>query len=115
MSDASDFVAGLRALADWYEAHPEQRRPLGLLNVFVSTKSDLIEATRALGTVQKNAYGAWFSVSRSFGGGVTLEVNIARGQVCTRRVVGTTMVPAQPASVVEIEEWDCDPLLEASA
>ena len=108
----AEFVGGLRALADWYEAHPEQPRPLTQLHVFALTKGDLLDAARALGTARKGAYGEWYWVSRNFGGGVVLEYNVARSQVCTRRVVGTTVVPAQPEHTVEIEEWDCGTLTE---
>ena len=112
MSDTRHFVAGLRALADWYETHPEQPMPCVELHVFVTTKNDLLRAARALQTAHKRASGKWYWVERDFGGGVRLEFNIERAQVCTRRVVGTTLVPARPETTVEIEEWDCGTLAE---
>ncbi len=113
MSDARGFASGLRALADWYEAHPDQPLPLAELDVFVNDVRELATAALALGNARKRAGGNWFWIRREFGGGVVLDFNILRAAVCTRRVTGTIVVPASPEHTEEILEWDCGTVMGA--
>jgi len=40
----------------------------------------------------------------------TVRYNVSRDAVCTKRVVGTKVIPAQPEREVEEVEWDCKPI-----
>jgi hypothetical protein len=40
----------------------------------------------------------------------TIRYNVSREAVCTKRVVGTKILPATPEREVEEVEWDCKPI-----
>ena len=110
----STFTDGLRAVADWYDAHPDISLPEGCLRGWLSTLEEAAETARALGRCRKEFIGDVFALERDFGGGVALRFLASRGTVCTRRVTGTRMIPAQPAQPerpVDIVEWDCHSVL----
>src|SRR5437899_2948614 len=103
----AEYAAGLRAIADWYEAHPEAPQPHTCLQVFtVHTKEDALKVARWLGHATKHMDdNGLFRLSRDFGG-ETLEFIFNRDVVCERRVVGTKevpeyIVPAHTADIVE--------------
>ena len=108
------YADGLRAIAAWFETHPEvplpdsQRVDVASLN----TKEEAASVARALGACDKIYDGTLFRLERRFGG-TTLRFLFWRDQVCERRVVSTKQVPARlvPAHTEEIVEWDCHPLL----
>lgn len=110
------FVRGLRELAECLERTPEIPVPYGtLLNCFVGSREHVAQIART-GPWQKRYVDTWFTLTRDFAGGVRLDVNVERVQVCERVVVGTETVPAQPAHEVEIVEWRCaDSLLAPEA
>ena len=111
------FSESLRALATWYDAHPEIPAPPDLfVNVFLDTKEDLQEVARALGDCTKGGDQNWFWLSRTFGL-IRLDFNVTRSVACVRRVVGTEIVAehVSPAYQREIVEWDCAPILETEA
>lgn len=74
----------------------------------------------AVGKVDKDASGDYLNVVGRFGQ-VEVWITAERGQVCTRRQVGTTkeMQRDPSAPMVEVEvpvyAWDCEPLLAAEA
>lgn len=117
-----EFANDLRALADWYEKHPDAPVPVfPVLNIF--TDQDAVNAKaqfRALGGFEKRYLGEWFAASKTFGS-IRLELNAKREQICRKVVVGTReipehVIPAQaetiiPAHVEEITEWQCEPIL----
>lgn len=115
---AAEFADGLRALAEWCEQHPEYTPTYTMpFNAYVGTREDLVAARRALGAVSKSAVSTVFYIHRDFGGGVALEINVPREEVCRKVVKGTREVPEKvvPAHVEEDVEWVCDePLLRAA-
>jgi|SRR5579884_232376 len=123
--DRVDFVAGLRELADWIEAHPEfpgHWTPERILFP-VDTKQELADAARSLGRVTKYGDDDCFGIKRRFGRLIEIDIYGRRGEVCTRIVKGTREIvrevpdPDAPrvtvTETVEDVEWICEPLLSA--
>lgn len=137
---AAQQAAGLRALADMIDAHPEVAElirfsglerllaPVGSTDDAVMVMADLIRKAKARGaTVTKSAEDDWFNVHVAWGP-VGIQVYAAREEVCERVVTGTETVtktvkdPARLAEVPEIEvtetvetvEWVCRPILAAT-
>lgn len=113
----SEYVAGLREMADFFEAKPDLVpvwSPL-IINVFAEDRDEFTSMSRQLGGHRtKGADDNFFEVKRTFGHH-TVSVNISRELVCERKVVGTRIVPAQPEATEEIFEWVCnDPVLALS-
>lgn len=113
----ADFIIGLRALADWYEANPNaDLRPQTICVYPDDTKEEVRRWSRMLGTFTKNTSDTLYTLSKQFGP-VQLDVVFLRDIVCERRVVGTKAVtekvPDPGAPLVEITreeeivEWDC--------
>lgn len=108
------FIAGLRALADWYEAHPDTpvpHQPDISIYTVKGTRKKMQRIAEMLKPCRKeyDNISGFFILSRHFG---LLEARFVfeRSAICTRRVVGTRIEPAKPASPereVEIVEWDC--------
>jgi hypothetical protein len=117
--DAKQFAESLRQLADWYAAHPEAPVPaITTFNVFRQPEQLAADA-RMLAPCDKVGVDKWFVLRKSFGAGdpfdsLTLEFNYARSEVCTPRVVGQRVIPAEPEKVVDVVEWDCGPILGAA-
>lgn len=122
----TEFADSLTQIADFFERHPEL--PLPDLNYFTvydwgeTAKEMVVRAARALGTCEKQTNSnITFGVYKDFGG-IILRFLGGKGQVCTKRVVGTRHIEQQyiPSSFVEayeeeIFEWDCPGLLEPSS
>ena len=117
-SYATEYVRGLRAVADWFEQHPElvfsytDER----FHLIANTKDELLEMRRALGRVTKDADpdSPYFTLRRMFSANVQIDAFIARGEVCRKVVKGSRHVEARlvPAHDEEIVEWVCEePLL----
>jgi hypothetical protein len=126
----------LRALAAFVEANPQYtddfRYAFNHINVYVkgdkkAALADMVRAgLRAGAKVEKKVYGAWFSAELDFGGGVDLQVNANRDEVCERVVTGTKtvtkLVPDPAIEVPEVEiteeveiyEYVCGPLMSVS-
>jgi hypothetical protein len=108
------FVAGLREMADFIDAHPNLPTPYGSAqNTFVNTKEALAVIAREPGVRwEKSASDGYFYLKVSFAGGHAYEVNLERAQVCRKVVTGTRIEPARPEQEVETYIWECDePLL----
>lgn len=102
------FTEGLRAYADWLEAHPEMAKSLaGLHNYYVTwDRNEFVSAVKALGgsaAKGTTAKGKDFEVTRDFGGGVRLTVYTRRENVCERVQIGIE------AEEVEVDEDAVDP------
>jgi hypothetical protein len=124
------FIEGLRAVAAFYETHPEACYD-GMhltLNMYVwgrAARKVLIETAKAFGQCRKEYDESNVTISRQFGDQVTLAVFAPRARVCRRVVLGARIVPATvlpatperivPAASVEIVGWRCDPLLQDDA
>jgi hypothetical protein len=109
------FTAGLRAMADFLDAHPTVQCPIyHTVNVFVRDKARLATIART-GDWAKVAAHDWFSLRREFGHDLALEMNVEREQVCRRVVVGSHIEPAHmvPEQIVEDVEWVCEESLLA--
>jgi hypothetical protein len=124
-----EYIAGLRALADLLDQHPDVPTPYHghdvELAIFTRNKDELITTARALpGKLDKafdarrDVYG--FELHGKIHG-LQVIVYAHRDQVCHRVVTGTRQVtktvPAPDAPMVEITEtvedveWQCEPLL----
>ena len=110
------YVAALRALADFFEAHPSL--PGGFLdyvNIIVPAE-DLPSVAKTLGTCEKKVDDAYFSLIKKVGA-CTVEFFNFRSKVCRQIVVGKkiipeTTIPAREAQIIpEHEEddvrWEC--------
>lgn len=126
----SQFIAGLRAVADFYERNPGAyydgaRVTLSMYACGASARQIMAAAARAFGRCRKICDEVNFTLAKSFGSRVTVEVFCPRARVCRRIVVGARSEPARtlpaveelhiPAREVEIVEWRCDPILDAAA
>lgn len=101
----TEMIAGLRALADFLEQHPDL--PEGCpfsVNAFVSRKEELASVAR-LTSWAKGYNSDYMWLSRTFRGDIKFEVNVNRELVCRKIVKGTRVVPEQ---TVEDIEWVCD-------
>jgi hypothetical protein len=113
-SERAVYVRGLRALADFVEAHEELPVPSPAnLNAFARSKAELAALVRTSGIRwEKDVTGDYFYVRVSFDGGHYYDVNVSRDQVCRKVVTGTRVEPAKPERVIEEFHWVCDePLL----
>jgi hypothetical protein len=126
-SDSKEVVTFLRALADFYEEHPNAPVVAGLEGDTLTVYAFLAngrekEILRSLGSFDKEFQGRFF-IAKKVIGGKTLKFYFYRDSVCTSRVVGTRHVERQiepevyrPSRVIEahdedILEWDCAPVL----
>ena len=93
---------------------------------FELTERKFLEKVAHLGTCEKAAEEDYYTAIKRFGKLVQLRITTYREQLCTRRLVGTAVVPATPERIevfpavgehtVEVYEWDCPPsLLEQAA
>lgn len=98
------WLDGLRAMADWFEQHPQYLDGIGeTIHIYVregdDAKERMADAARALGTATKEVSEKYFHLERGFGPH-SVRLFTARGAVCERVVVGV--------EEVEIEEPDPD-------
>ena len=115
----AEFATGLRALADYYAAHPTCPQLSMPSSIYIGTgeeaKHCLQAIARSVPTAIKD-YGTedLFYLIVDFGGNVVVKFFTGRASVCEKKVVGTRIVPAIhiEAREVEIVEWICAPLLE---
>lgn len=79
---------GFRALADWYEEHPEIVHPALYIHVHDSGEDaakKLAIIAKAMGTCKKDASDYYFTVSREFGP-LILNAMVSRDSVCKKIV-----------------------------
>jgi hypothetical protein len=121
------FIAGLRAVAQFYEDNPGAWYD-GLhltLNMYIwgrRTREILARTVRAFGQCTKKYDDINITVSRNFSDQVTLSVFAPRAKVCRRVILGTRILPARtlpatgevylPQTTEEVVAWRCDPLLQ---
>lgn len=124
----NETAAGLRALADFIEAHPELPEPTYLrqLNVWCPFTRDniqaIIRAAKASGVeVVKHHSDSQRNVGLKFGPLQAMAL-VDKAEVCERVVVGTetvqvpdpTFIPPETPMIektIEVTEWRCLPLL----
>jgi hypothetical protein len=121
------FIEGLRAVAQFYEAHPEAWYD-GIhltLNMYIwgrKAREILAQTVRAFGHCTKKYDETNITVSRKFSDQITLSVFAPRFKVCSRVILGTRIIPSRilpasgavylPETTEEIVAWRCDPLLQ---
>lgn len=126
-----EFVSNVRAMADWYEQHPDIQTPLDF-RVLHFHQDETIELAkriaRACGTFEKTGDDTFLRITKSFGA-LKLQFVLYRAGICHKRVIRTETVVEElpdPAAVAalpkigrsivrEIVEWDCPPLLDTEA
>ena len=115
MNHSSREVAkGLRELADKLDSIPEFKFCSGIDDIVAdkyfftgddSSRKKFIDAIKSLGAFRKEFTEDIFRAWCDFSGGVRLKFYAARSSVCTKRTVKVT-------KEVEVDEWDCDSILE---
>lgn len=130
--DALEYVAGLRAFADWVEENAEgleweldREDSLDFLMPALN-RADFARYARMLGRGEKRVDEVHFFLERRFGP-VRAYAYVSRELVCERKVVATREItklvpdPEQVALVPMVEvtekvedvEWVCDPAILA--
>lgn len=115
--ERQDFIRGLRELADIYEQKPQLEVPyMSTWWIFTFNAESFVRQISAFGSGVKKYLGEDVEFTPHVQ--LALKISCKRAQVCTRRVVGTRLVPEKvlpeqiiPAHEEEIVEWDCGPLL----
>jgi len=110
-----DYVAGLRAMADFYEKHPDLPKPFddGVAVVYVASKAGMVEVARQAGKVEKKYSDHYFELTKQLGA-IQLSFFTLREAVCRAIIKGKKTVPSYyvPEHEVDDIEWVCDePLL----
>lgn len=131
--EQKEWVEGLRALADFFEAHIEVPAPYSV-NIYTSirkfdengnldeaaVKDTMVELARAMKPVEKRYDSTDFNLIKTFSSKVKLSYYCDREVACTKVVTGTREVeeviyvpPVKTGKTVTEEtfEWQCDPLL----
>jgi hypothetical protein len=117
----NEYTDGLRALADFLDAHPDVLEDVSHsgfdCGAFFDNKTRLAAFAKAVGgQLDKGKYGGYLEVAKRFGPH-KLTGNVAEDLVCERIVVGTETVevpdPEAPKVTIEREivEWKCPPIL----
>ena len=115
-----EYADGLRAVADFYESHPEIPLPYDtdISNGSVDTKEEAATIMRALGSCSKNYSDYYFVLAKNFGP-IKMQFIFTRHKVCVRKVIGVETIEAEfvpahtiPAWTKEIVEWECEAILE---
>ena len=106
MEDRQAFIQGLRELADFLETREAVPLPNGFFSRY-TFPTDFAAAAKALGSFEKAPSKDFFGAERKFGP-ITLRVFTDRSAVCTRKVVGTRTIHAEPERTVEVVEWECN-------
>ena len=138
-TDRADYIAGLHALADMLDQHPELPLPsTGTSTAFdwwiwdhenENSKAVLAEIVRLIPGAKNKVVGegstaSWFTVEASLRG-LRIDVNAHRASVCRRVVTGTrevteevpdpdalaTVPKVTVSKTVEDIEWVCEPLM----
>lgn len=84
-----EFAAGLRAAAEYYEAHPDAPLPYSRLLITAYGRQEFFQAAQIIGRGGMITYSAdpvpaiypRARASRDFGGGVTVEVTVDRATI----------------------------------
>jgi hypothetical protein len=122
ITDRQATIDGLRALADWCEAHPTAKAPFAFVNESVFSREEMVAKAREFGgRWDKAEKGEWFELRQEFGPKVVVEISALRQQVCERVLVSSRQVEvAEPdpdmvaqlpqvkrTETVEDYGWEC--------
>ena len=112
----SEYVSGLRKLADWYEENEGVALPESVITVYgAHSKEEAAHLLRALAPCEKTYSDGLFEIRKTFDG-IKLRFVFMREAVCERIVVSTEVVPEkiEPAYTREVVEWRCyEPIMGA--
>lgn len=113
----SEFTDGLRAMADWFDQHPEWEDDAAACTSVVLTADKLAAFALAMGKSEKEADEHTFGLRRRFAKSVSLRGFTWRDAVCERVKVGertvSRLVPPEGVQMVEVDEvedvyeWRC--------
>jgi len=130
-SPRAEFLASLRQIIDWLQAHRDVPAPFHLLGdklyIYLhgeDPRAAMAAIARAMGNADKSIDGDHFELRRRFGV-ITLVASARRDEVCERVVVGTREVTRRApdphalaalpvvtvTEIVEDVEWVCPPSL----
>ena len=123
LSDAhKDFIASLRAMANFYEARPDLELPMWTrFDLFGLKPQDLQRVSLLFAPCEKAVLPDFFMLRRRFGKSIRLEANWSRETVCERVVVGTEEVDEEVVVSKGVEtrmntgqkvEWHCPKVLD---
>ena len=122
MSNNSEYVAGLRDLADWLEAHPDLDVYGGGVTAMPHDDKETVKTwATAMKPCTKNYSDSLFQLKRMFGP-IELRASFWRTAVCekivtTREVTEFVPDPSVDVPMVEVTktvedvEWVCAPVL----
>jgi hypothetical protein len=106
-------ISSLRALATWLEKNPEITLPYNVaehLYIFCYSDLEKFNRIRRAGKFsQKKVDDYDFSLVKNFEA-FTVELSVDRGQVCEKVQVGTKVVPAKEARVIEAQPERVEPV-----
>ena|SRR5437867_3780382 len=111
-------IDGMRQMLDFFEQHPEIKLPYFYgPDVYFDKPADLFPVIEACGKLEKHFVGSSFYLRKTFDGGIHIDFNVARENICEKKVTGVRHVPASTytteAHDEEIVEWSCpDSLLK---
>ena len=123
MSDAKEWIDGLRNLADFFEKNEctDHIYATFQIDLFVNDAEGLLNTARELGGKwKKKDKGSWFCLVQNFGPH-HIDINANRENVCEQVEVGeeTVMVTDPEAPKIEVTrpvyEWKCPESLNALA
>lgn len=110
----SEFTDGLRAMADWFDQHPEyQGEAYGHATVHLNAEQ-LADFARAVGNAEKESNDYSFSLRRKFDERVSLRSWTIRDAVCEQVQVGERTVTRHvlPEGVELVEVTETEPVYE---
>jgi len=118
---SKEYAKSLRLVADFYDKQEEDFPNPGdtITNSLYwngEGKEKVRKISKALGKCKKRFASDVFYLEKLFGN-ITLSFYFNRNDVCTRKVVGIRIVPAQPAREAQPErtedeyEWVCGTML----
>lgn len=119
-TDSEAFVAGLRAMADFFDSRPTMPVPMfPSIHIFAQDRDEMAFIARQLGSAKKDYNDQFAGLNKEFGN-ITLRICVNREQVC-RAVDKEVEVEEQVPTGFElrtvkrtVREWVCDePLLAA--
>lgn len=120
VQDNTAFVASLREMADFFEAHPTLQSPAyPVLHVFPKDRAAMAAIAREIGGARKDYNEAYFNLDKQFGN-AQVRFCIDREQVCRRidkeiEVEESVPIGFELRTVKRtVSEWECsEPLLAA--
>ena len=106
--DRDAILDGIEEMVALLRTNPAIPLPGINFDIWAYNKEAFKDIARLLGSATKQSGATWFSLRREFSGGVRLEVNIAREEVCRRVVLGSKWVEPTRGYMSEDVEWICD-------